>query len=91
MRSSCWRPGDETQPYRPAPHLPPPILAPSLIYQAGHDLLLASFFPSVIEEIEVVCVQGSHSDSEMWNFHFCSPWHWIQMTKIDVGLSKNCL
>lgn len=58
-----------------------PTLALSLICQASHTLLLASFFSSVSEEIELACVHGSHPDSEILFFSF---WHWIQMTKIDT-------
>lgn len=77
---SCWRPGGETW----ALQTSLPILALSLIHWASHALLLVSFFLSVSDEIELACVHGSHPDSEIWKFHFCSLWHWVQMTKTDT-------
>lgn len=47
-----------------------PTLGLSLICQASHTLLLASFFSSVSEEIELACVHGSHPDSEILFFSF---------------------
>lgn len=47
-----------------------PTRALSLICQASHSLLLASFFSSASEEIELACVHGSHPDSEILFFSF---------------------